>query len=71
VFDGVNDNVEYLLARLVPPESIYRFQVKLDDKMSAMDRADFDNIQRLKIVAQGCIDEHDLLLNQLANRLAN
>jgi patatin-like phospholipase/acyl hydrolase len=55
-FDGVSDNVQYLLAHLLDDDDrLHRFQLKLDERTAPMDNAQPDNLKALKLLAEDMI----------------
>lgn len=72
VFDGVETTIDFQLQQLFenPRYGSYtRFQPKLDGLDEAMDKADFENIRALKLLAERLIRENSNQLNDLATSL--
>jgi patatin-like phospholipase/acyl hydrolase len=72
VFDGVETTIDYQLQELFenPANGKYtRFQPKLDGLDEAMDKADFENIRALKLLAERLIRESASELNGLVQQI--
>ncbi|MEI6728361.1 MAG: patatin-like phospholipase family protein [bacterium] len=74
VFDGIETTIDYQLQQLFqnPNTGIYqRFQPRLDGLSEDIDKADFENIRALKLLAERLIRENAKELNDLATSLIN
>lgn len=72
VFDGVETTIDYQLRQLFEKAKFgeyYRFQPRLDGLDEAMDKAGFENIRALKLLAERMIRENSSQLYNLANQL--
>lgn len=72
VFDGVETTIDYQLKQLFGLAnfgSYYRFQPRLDGLNEAMDKADFENVRALKLLAESVIRDNSSQLFNLANQL--
>jgi patatin-like phospholipase/acyl hydrolase len=72
VFDGVSDDVQYLLDHMIDDaDRLHRFQVKLDGRTAPMDNARPDNIKALKLLAEDMIFNERRHLETLGKMLAS
>lgn len=72
VFDGVDTTIDYQLKQLFGVAnfgSYYRFQPRLDGLNEAMDKADFENVRALKLLAERLVRDNSNQLYNLANQL--
>lgn len=70
VFDGVSDNVQYLIEQLAAEgDYIFRFQVRLNEDTSALDNVKPENLRALKLVAEELIFQERQKLEKLCRIL--
>lgn len=69
ILDGVEDAVHYQLSHLIPKESYFRFNKRLETAMDDMDNASQSNIRALVYEAELIIEHQEDALNTLASLL--
>lgn len=73
VFDGISDNVDYQLMKLLPQIEdfvrYYRFQMELPKGNDSMDNASDENIEALKKLGNKLVEDNKERLDQLCEEL--
>lgn len=73
VFDGISDNVDYQLMKLLPQvngaDRYYRFQMELPKENDSMDNASDENIEALKRLGRKLVDDNQQRIGELSDEL--